>query len=125
MNRIRLCIDSSDKTIKQISNETGINYTTLTNYYRGERNPRNTETWNILADYFHVPVSYLMGINEANSKIEKYGINQAKNTNEQETTVKLIDELKEENTKLKEKIKYYECLFDGIESLLNSRKIPS
>jgi hypothetical protein len=24
--------------------------------------------------------------------------------------------------KLKEKIKYYECLFDGIESLLNSRK---
>jgi transcriptional regulator with XRE-family HTH domain len=40
-------------------------------------------------------------------------------------TVELIDGLKEENSKLKEKIKYYECLFDGIESLLNSRKIPS
>ncbi|KWZ18221.1 hypothetical protein AS264_01190, partial [Enterococcus faecium] len=37
------------------------------NYYRGERNPRNTETWNILADYFHVPVSYLMGLDETNS----------------------------------------------------------
>ncbi|HAQ2434739.1 TPA: helix-turn-helix domain-containing protein [Enterococcus faecium] len=55
-------------------------------------------------------------------KIEKYSINKAQNTNEQETTVELIDELKEENSKLKEKIKYYECLFDGIESLLNSRK---
>jgi transcriptional regulator with XRE-family HTH domain len=39
-------------------------------------------------------------------------------------TVELIDGLKEENSKLKEKIKYYECLFDGIESLLNSRKNP-
>ena len=39
-----------------------------------------------------------------------------------QSKVKLINELKEENSKLKEKIKYYECLFDGIESLLNSRK---
>ncbi|OTO88252.1 hypothetical protein A5849_000147 [Enterococcus sp. 10F3_DIV0382] len=67
MNRIKFYIDSSKKTIKQISTETGINYTTLTNYYRGERTPRNTETWNILADYFHVPVSYLMGLDETNS----------------------------------------------------------
>lgn len=67
LNRIKFYIDSSKKTIKQISTETGINYTTLTNYYRGERNPRNTETWNILADYFHVPVSYLMGLDETNS----------------------------------------------------------
>ncbi len=67
LNKIKFYIDSSKKTIKQISTETGINYTTLTNYYRGERNPRNTETWNILADYFHVPVSYLMGLDETNS----------------------------------------------------------
>ncbi|MBU5548508.1 helix-turn-helix domain-containing protein, partial [Enterococcus sp. S113_ASV_20] len=40
LNRIKFYIDSSKKTIKQISTETGINYTTLTNYYRGERNPR-------------------------------------------------------------------------------------
>ena len=74
LNRIKFYIDSSKKTIKQISTETGINYTTLTNYYRGERNPRNTETWNILADYFHVPVSYLMGLDETNVELKNLNI---------------------------------------------------
>ncbi|HHA5460032.1 TPA: helix-turn-helix domain-containing protein, partial [Enterococcus faecium] len=40
----------------------------------GERNPRNTETWNILADYFHVPVSYLMGLDETNVELKNLNI---------------------------------------------------
>jgi transcriptional regulator with XRE-family HTH domain len=68
MNNIKKYIDLSGKTMKQISQDTGINYTTLTNYYRGERMPRDTKTWTILADYFQIPAHFLMGFDDFSEK---------------------------------------------------------
>lgn len=93
MNRIKHYIDSSKKSIKTISKETGINYTTLTNYYRGERTPRKTETWNILANYFNTPVSYLMGFDEEVTDNQSIENKQLTNLKQKEKIIKNLANL--------------------------------
>lgn len=48
------------KTLKQISEETGIAYPTLSGYNQGIRTPKK-ENAKILADYFGVSIPYLLG----------------------------------------------------------------
>lgn len=55
------------KTLKEISEETGIGYSTIGNYNQGSRIPK-TENAFILADYFGVSVAYLLGLESMDSK---------------------------------------------------------
>lgn len=57
----------SGKTLKKISEETGIAYPTLSSYNQGVRNPKKNNAV-ILAKYFGVSVGYLLG-NEENPNL--------------------------------------------------------
>ena len=62
-NRIGELINSSDKSLKQISQEININYETLSAYKRQLRRPKK-ENAKILAEYFGVTLSYLLGLDD-------------------------------------------------------------
>lgn len=55
------------KTLKEISEETGIGYSTIGNYNQGSRIPKSENAY-ILADYFGVSVAYLLGLENMDSK---------------------------------------------------------
>lgn len=55
------------KSLKEISEETGIGYSTIGNYNQGSRITK-TENAFILADYFGVSVAYLLGLENMDSK---------------------------------------------------------
>ncbi|MCR1890997.1 helix-turn-helix transcriptional regulator [Ligilactobacillus murinus] len=63
MNRIKELRKSKNVTLQEVSEKTGISITSLSFYEKGQRNPK-IETWQKLADYFDVPVSYLQGITD-------------------------------------------------------------
>lgn len=63
-NNFQILVKDSKKTLKIISEETGISYSTLGNYNQGTRNPKR-ENAEILAKYFGVSTAYIMGIDEA------------------------------------------------------------
>ncbi|HFZ4270924.1 helix-turn-helix domain-containing protein [Streptococcus anginosus] len=60
-NRIGELIDASNKTLKEISRETNINYETLSAYKRQVRHPKKENALK-LANYFNVSVAYLLGL---------------------------------------------------------------
>ena len=62
-NRIGELINSSDKSLKQISQEININYETLSAYKRQLRRPKK-ENAKILAEYFGVTIPYLLGLDD-------------------------------------------------------------
>ena len=62
-NRIGVLIENSGKTLKDISEEIGINYETLSAYKRQTRYPKK-ENAKKLADYFGVSLPYLLGIEQ-------------------------------------------------------------
>ena len=62
-NRIGELINSSDKSLKQISQEININYETLSAYKRQLRRPKK-ENAKILAEYFGVTLPYLLGLDD-------------------------------------------------------------
>ena len=62
MNRIKQLRKEKMLTISELSDKLGIPKTTLNNYENGNRTPRDQETWETMAQYFGVPVAYLMGI---------------------------------------------------------------
>ena len=62
-NRIGELINSSDKSLKQISQEININYETLSAYKRQLRRTKK-ENAKILAEYFGVSIPYLLGYEE-------------------------------------------------------------
>ena len=66
-NRIGVLIENSGKTLKDISEEIGINYETLSAYKRQTRYPKK-ENGIKLADYFGVSVAYLLGLENMDSK---------------------------------------------------------
>lgn len=61
--RIRELIVKSGKKLTEISQETGISYSTLGNYNQGTRTP-NAKNAQILADYFGVSIPYLLGLDD-------------------------------------------------------------
>lgn len=76
------CIDGSKKmtpfqslvrdkeiSLKEISEATGIGYSTLGNYNQGSRSP-NAKNAQILSEYFGVSIPYLLGYEE-NSTVDK------------------------------------------------------
>lgn len=61
MNNIEILIKESGKKLKEISEETGIAYPTLSGYNQGIRTPKK-ENARKLAKYFGVSIAYLLGI---------------------------------------------------------------
>ena len=61
MNRLRQVRKLKGLTIKEVSEDTGISEQVLS-YYENEKREPKKETWIKLADYYCVPVAYLMGL---------------------------------------------------------------
>lgn len=61
MNRLRQVRKQQGLTLKEVAEDTGILENLIGKYEREEREPKK-ETWIKLADYYCVPVSYLMGL---------------------------------------------------------------
>lgn len=61
MNRLRRVRKQKRLTIKEVADEIGFSETRLHQYETEKREPKK-ETWIKLADYYDVPVSYLMGL---------------------------------------------------------------
>ena len=63
MNRLRQTRKIKGLTLKQVAEDVGIADNTLQQYETEKREPKK-ETWIKLADYYCVPVAYLMGLPE-------------------------------------------------------------
>ena len=63
MNRLRQVRKSKELTIKEVADEMGFQETRLHRYETEKSEPKK-ETWIKLADYYDVPVAYLMGLPE-------------------------------------------------------------
>ena len=63
MNRLRQVRKQKGLTVKEVADEIGFSETRLHQYETEKREPKK-ETWIKLADYYNVPVSYLMGLPE-------------------------------------------------------------
>ena len=61
MNRLRQARKQKGLTLKEVAEDVGIADNTLQQYETEKREPKK-ETWIKLADYYHVPVAYLMGL---------------------------------------------------------------
>ncbi len=61
MNRLRRVRKQKRLTIKEVADEIGFSETRLHQYETEKREPKK-ETWIKLADYYNVPVAYLMGL---------------------------------------------------------------
>lgn len=70
----QLLVKDSKLSLKEISEETGIVYSTLSGYNQGIRTPKKKNA-QILADYFGVSVPYLLGLDDnppaLNDSLEK------------------------------------------------------
>ena len=63
MNRLRQVRKQKGLTIKEVADEIGFSETRLHRYETEKSEPKK-ETWIKLADYYDVPVAYLMGLPE-------------------------------------------------------------
>ena len=62
-NNIGKLIKNSKLSLKEISEATGIGYSTLGNYNQGSRSP-NAKNAQILSEYFGVSIPYLLGLDD-------------------------------------------------------------
>ena len=63
MTNFQSLVKDSKLSLKEISEITGIGYSTLGNYNQGSRTP-NAKNAQILADYFGVTIPYLLGLDD-------------------------------------------------------------
>ena len=63
MNRLKELRQKNNLTLKELGQKVGMPTNTISRYETGKREPK-IETWNKLAEYFSVPTSYLMGIDD-------------------------------------------------------------
>lgn len=67
MNKLKVLRKRKGLTLEQLKNELeqeqGVSFSTgqLSSYENGRRSPREESTWEPIANYFKVPVSYLLG----------------------------------------------------------------
>ncbi|HEM3649643.1 TPA: helix-turn-helix transcriptional regulator [Streptococcus suis] len=62
-NKVKALRKVAKKTMKEVSEETGIGLSSISNYENGYSNPKR-ENAEKLADYFGVSVPYLLGIDD-------------------------------------------------------------
>lgn len=63
MNRLRQVRKQKGLTLVKVAEDTGISIANLSRYESVDVEPRR-ETWVKLADYYNVPVAYLMGLSD-------------------------------------------------------------
>lgn len=70
-NRLRELRKEKNMTLKQVSEKLGIASNTLSQYETNKREPK-LKTWQALANFFNVPVSYLQGIGVSSDEMCDY-----------------------------------------------------
>ena len=95
-NRLKELRKEHGLTLKEVSceldqNKVKISPDALAKYERGDREPK-LETWQKLADFFNVPVDYLLGISKDSSTLTIDDLN----PKEQEAYERITDMLSQE-----------------------------
>ena len=67
-NRLKELRNKKHLTLKELGEQVGMPNNTLSQYETGKREPK-LETWQKLADFFNVPVDYLLGISKDRSTL--------------------------------------------------------
>lgn len=91
LNRLKEIRKEKGLTLDEIQNKTGIKRGTYNNYENGVTEPK-LETWQKLADFFNVPVDYLLGISKDRSTLTIDDLN----PEEQEAYERITDMLSQE-----------------------------
>lgn len=140
-NKIREERKSRGLSLKELSDILSIPYSSLSQYERGERQPKNT-VWEKLANFFEVSIPYIMGLTESRTdeelevkkKISEQikDINSKMSTSENEEIVSIMDNLAETMERIsvnlkksyeKEALTAFEGLNDiGRQELINYSK---
>lgn len=91
LNRLKEIRKEKGLTLDEIQNKTGIKRGTYNNYENGVTEPK-LETWQKLADFFNVPVDYLLDISKDRSTLTIDDLN----PEEQEAYERITDMLSQE-----------------------------
>ena len=76
MNRLKELRQEKDLTLlelrEELKDKQGITFSTsqLSYYENGKRSPRRKDAWELIADYFNVSVSYILGYNSLENKTD-------------------------------------------------------
>lgn len=68
MNRIKEIRKKKKLTLQQVADAIGVGNNTISRYETGKREPK-LKTWEKLANFFNVSVTYLMGISDQTLKL--------------------------------------------------------
>ncbi|HEO3465836.1 TPA: helix-turn-helix transcriptional regulator [Streptococcus agalactiae] len=117
MTNFQLLVKESNKSLTEISQETGISYSTLGNYNQGTRTPKK-ENAKILADYFDVSVPYLLGLDDNRQILDFAGEGIAKGIIEKIKGRKTLDMLLTSTPYLKENV-------DIMNDIINKKVLDS
>lgn len=90
-NRLKQLRKEKGLSLDEIQNKTGIKRGTYNNYENGVTEPK-LETWQKLANFFNVPVDYLLGISKDRSTLTIDDLN----AEEQEAYERITDMLSQE-----------------------------
>lgn len=93
MNRIKELRKKKGVTQKQVADDTGISFVTLSRYETGKRELSDKRVREVLAGYFDVPVSYVMGIDEEKDDMISIPIAEYKRLKEAEEQLNSIKEV--------------------------------
>lgn len=117
MTNFQLLVKESNKSLTEISQETGISYSTLGNYNQGTRTPKK-ENAKILADYFGVSVPYLLGLDDNRQILDFTGESLAKGIIEKIKGRKTLDMLLTSTPYLEENV-------DIMNDIINKKVLDS
>ncbi|HFV2125058.1 TPA: helix-turn-helix domain-containing protein [Streptococcus agalactiae] len=117
MTNFQLLVKERNKSLTEISQETGISYSTLGNYNQGTRTPKK-ENAKILADYFDVSVPYLLGLDDNRQILDFAGEGIAKGIIEKIKGRKTLDMLLTSTPYLEENV-------DIMNDIINKKVLDS
>ncbi|HEN2353358.1 TPA: helix-turn-helix transcriptional regulator [Streptococcus agalactiae] len=117
MTNFQLLVKESNKSLTEISQETGISYSTLGNYNQGTRTPKK-ENAKILSDYFDVSVPYLLGLDDNRQILDFAGEGIAKGIIEKIKGRKTLDMLLTSTPYLEENV-------DIMNDIINKKVLDS
>lgn len=82
MTNFQTLVKNSKLSLKEISEATGIGYSTIGNYNQGSRTP-NAKNAQILADYFGVSIPYLLGLDDNPNLVDPGALKEILNKKEE------------------------------------------
>ena len=91
-NRLKELRIEKGLTREELGNQLGLANNTISRYETGSNEPPKLETWQKLADFFNVPVDYLLGISKDRSTLTIDDLN----AEEQDAYKRITDMLSQE-----------------------------